>query len=443
MNDSQSIEQTRRFTPPVQRLRAKDFVRDLGYQIGGLPVAVRGAFTRDQSSEAVIRRAYAKRYWHPQSALEFVRLALALITWPIAVIALEIIFLAKNGATAARQSGRPLIRQLFDQMKFYLCTGVLPPWYYIFELHRGPPSGQARDFIYRWESKGGVMRLLKEGARAPRSELSNKAIFAEQCAASGIRSPELLAVIDRGRTERLVEAGDFARDLFVKPVFGRGGKGAQRWDFVAGGYRSPSGITLTPEALFERLENHSHKAPLIIQPRLVNHPALDPLNNGALSTIRMLTCLDEHNQPELAGAAMRMAIGGNHVVDNLHSGGIAAAVDLDSGCLGQASNLGAEHDIGWIDRHPDSGARITGFKIPHWSEACSFAISTHRQFSDRVLVGWDVAITPDGPVLVEGNGAPDLDIMQRFARQGLMAARFGVLLAYHLSQLDLASVPLV
>lgn len=441
MNDSQSIEQSGRFTPPVERFRAKDFVRDLGYQIGGLPIAVRGAITNDRSPAALIRRAYAKRYWHPQGALEIFRLVLALATWPIALIALEAVFLVKNGAAAARQSGRPVMGQLFDQLKFYLGTGLLPPWYYIFELHRGPQCAQARDFIYRWESKGGVMRLLKEGARAPSSELSNKAIFAERCAASGIRSLPLLAVIDHGHTQRLIEPSALARDLFVKPVFGRGGKGAQRWDHIDGGYRSPSGTELSSQALFERLEQQSRNTPLIVQPRLVNHPALNVLNNGALSTIRMLTCLNEQGEPELVGSAMRMAIGRNHTVDNLHSGGIAAAVDLDTGQLGQASDLGAQDSIGWIDRHPDSGAVIAGFTVPMWDEARAFTVATHRHFLDRLLVGWDVAIAPDGPVLVEGNGAPDLDIMQRFARKGLMAARFGLLLAFHLTQLDLESLP--
>jgi hypothetical protein len=37
-------------------------------------------------------------------------------------------------------------------------------------------------------------------------------------------------------------------------------------------------------------------------------------------------------------------------------------------------------------------------------------------------------------VMVEGNSSPDLDIMQRFARRGLMAARLGMLLAFHVSQ---------
>jgi hypothetical protein len=39
----------------------------------------------------------------------------------------------------------------------------------------------------------------------------------------------------------------------------------------------------------------------MVQPRIANHPALDALNNGALSTVRILTCLDERGEPELVG----------------------------------------------------------------------------------------------------------------------------------------------
>ena len=130
------------------------------------------------------------------------------------------------------------------------------------------------------------------------------------------------------------------------------------------------------------------------------------------------------------------------MVDNLHAGGIAAAVDVDSGTLGPASDLGADASFGWVDRHPATDAQILGTQLPMWEEAKRFAVRAHGAFADRVVVGWDIAITPDGPMLVEGNGAPDLDIMQRFVRHGLMAARLGVLLAFHVSQLGLDQLPM-
>jgi hypothetical protein len=63
----------------------------------------------------------------------------------------------------------------------------------------------------------------------------------------------------------------------------------------------------------------------------------------------------------------------------------------------------------------------------------------HRRFSDRVVVGWDIAVLDDGPIFIEGNGNPDLDILQRFMRMGLREHRFARLLAYHLGQRSIAA----
>jgi hypothetical protein len=52
-----------------------------------------------------------------------------------------------------------------------------------------------------------------------------------------------------------------------------------------------------------------------------------------LPTVRVVTCLDERGGPELIGAVFRMSVGKNVTVDNLHAGGIAAQVALDSGRL--------------------------------------------------------------------------------------------------------------
>ena len=419
---------------PGRRQRLKDFGRSVTYQIAGLPIAVRALFTRSRTDpESAIRRAYAKRYWRPRSLAEATHLALAMVIWPFALIGLEVAFILRNGGPVARRFGRPIHRQLLDQLRLYLTAGVLPPWYYIFELHRDPDADFARDFIYRWESKGGVMRLLKEGEREPSSQLSDKALFAEYCKRHHLATAPVFAVFRNGRTELRASASEIATGLVVKPVFGRGGRGVERWDHYDHFYRSPQGHWFTKDELFHRLQERSRSIPLLIQPRLVNHPALTALNNDALSTVRLVSCLNETGEPELIGAAIRMAIGGNHTVDNLHAGGIAAAVDLDTGRLSRASNLGADSRLGWTDEHPDTGARITGTRMPMWTEVREFALRCHRAFADRVIVGWDIAITPEGPVLVEGNGAPDLDIMQRFIRHGLMAARLGALLAFHLT----------
>jgi Sugar-transfer associated ATP-grasp len=430
--------------PLRTKQRVKDFGRGVTYKIAGLPIAVRHSLgRRGQAPDQVLRRAYSRRYWHPRGWSERAQLALALLIWPFVLVGLQISFTLRSGGAVARGLGRPVRRQLVDQLRLYLGAGVLPPWYYIFELHRRPSTGEARDFIYRWESKAGFLQLLKEDDRAPATELNNKALFAEHCREHQIRTAPVLAVLTGGDVEYCALPAEFDTDLFVKPVIARGGKGAQRWDLVEPAtYRSTAGETLSRGQLCGRLCELSRKASLLVQQRLKNHPELQPLNNGALSTVRVLTCLNEQGEPEVMGAAMRMAIGANHVVDNLHAGGIATAVDLETGALGPASNLGADARLGWMDRHPVSGAQITGTRLPMWEDVKDFAVRAHGAFADRVIVGWDIAITPDGPVLVEGNGAPDLDIMQRFVRHGLMAARLGILLAFHVSQLGLDQLPL-
>jgi hypothetical protein len=171
---------------------------------------------------------------------------------------------------------------------------------------------------------------------------------------------------------------------------------------------------------------------MLLQPLVVNHQDLLGLSSGALSTVRVLTCLSESERPEVIGAVFRMSIGSNRTVDNLHAGGIASAVDLASGVLGRASDLGSDARLGWTDSHPTTGARITGRSLPHWPLVLKLAIDAHKVFSDHVVAGWDIAITPTGVMLIEGNSGPDLDIMQRMTGVQMGSGRLAELLAYHL-----------
>jgi hypothetical protein len=109
-------------------------------------------------------------------------------------------------------------------------------------------------------------------------------------------------------------------------------------------------------------------------------------------------------------------------------------VDIATGRLGRASDLGMDASLGWFSAHPDTGEAIEGRVLPFWDEARRLAIRAHRAFADRVVIGWDIAILENGPILIEGNGNPDLDIIQRFMRVGLRGQRFGELVAFHLRQ---------
>ena len=341
---------------------------------------------------------------------------------------LSLFFLWKNGTFVALHYQRPMWSQLSDHFRLFYFAGILPPWYYVFELYRQPTKRNARGFIMRWENKAGVIALLKE-RRPPKSIVSDKVAFARHCRRSGVSAIPLIGVAKGGklRFNRL-----FRGDWFVKPVDGKGGRGIERWDRVEQGVMRRGTETIAEADVVRRLIHRSMVDPCLIQPRVENHPDLADLNNGALATVRALTCLNETGRPELVGAVFRMAIGTNNVVDNLHAGGIVAQIDLSAGTLGPASNLGTDARLGWLSAHPVTGARIEGRRLPFAAELKPFSERAHLAFADRVIVGWDIAITADGLVLVEANGAPDLDIMQRSSRRGMMRGRLGELLAFHL-----------
>lgn len=400
-------------------------------RIAGLPASTRKHHRRLAGNPAAqVRLFYASNYWHWRTVGDAIETLLALLLSIPAVLVLAALFVAKNGRRVAALVQRPIHRQFADQLRLYFTAGVLPPWYYIYELYRRPTRHHARGFISRAESKAGVMALLKKRT-PPRSVVSDKVVFAEECRRAGLRSIPVIGVIAGGKANWLTRRVRGA-DWFVKPVDGKGGKGIERWRRAGHKIRENGDLLLSDDEVIARLEWRSLDQSLLVQPRIANHPALDDLNNGALATIRALTCLNEEGAPELVGAVLRMAIGQNSVVDNVHAGGIVAHIDLASGKLGKASDLGTDVRLGWLTHHPISGAPIAGRRLPMWRRIEPFCRSAHAAFADRIIIGWDIAITRDGPVIVEANGAPDLDIMQRPVGEGLLRGRLGELLAHHL-----------
>lgn len=402
------------------------------YRVAGLPVALAAALGR---SDDPLHPAFADSFWHPGSAGEWAELAASLALWPFGLLVASAWYTARNGAVIRERTGKSIPAQFREQLGLYFSDGILPPWYYIFSLH-DEGERRAPTYIQRFETKTCYFRLLKRRKGSP---LNDKSRFAEHCAKHGIRSVETLMTIDGAHPGMPLPD----RDLFVKPQGGRGGRGAERWDSNGPStFASPAGEQLTGEELLEQLVERSRERPLIVQPRMKPHPELARITSGALPTLRVLTCLNEKNEPEVMAAMIRTSFGANKTVDNLHAGGIGTLVDVDSGKLGKASNLGADARLGWFSQHPDTGAPIEGTTVPCWEEVKRQAVRAHRAFDDRVVIGWDISVLEDGPIFIEGNGNPDLDILQRFMPIGLRAHRFAQLLAHHLQLRRKAGSPM-
>lgn len=283
-------------------------------------------------------------------------------------------------------------------------------------LFRIEHAEELSTYIRRFEDAA-LNKLLNPRGWTRDCALADKTRFAARCRATGLPHPPTVALLAR-RGVRHVEhpAG---RELLVKPADGEGGGGVQ----VLGAVRDAAML----EDWHARLRP---RGVLVVQPRIAAHPALRDLAMSALPTVRIVTLLDERGRPEVVSATFRCPTDPAAHIDNMKAGGLIAAVALPTGELGVACRGygGGDHT-----HHPATGAAIAGRRLPDWEAARALVTRAHAQaFDDYVLIGWDVALTPEGPLLIEGNGKPGVLMPQRAARAGLAQGRYGALLAHHL-----------
>ena len=93
---------------------------------------------------------------------------------------------------------------------------------------------------------------------------------------------------------------------------------------------------------------------------------------------------------------------GQAVGDNFAYGGIACAIDVERGEL-LGSALGAGLLSERFDCHPDTKRPIAGIVLPQWDVAVSLCLRAHEELASCPAIGWDVAFTSAGPMLIEGN----------------------------------------
>ena len=65
-----------------------------------------------------------------------------------------------------------------------------------------------------------------------------------------------------------------------------------------------------------------------------------------------------------------------------------------------------------MTQHPDNGLVFEGFEIPFFKEAVEMAKDLHSKLYRIHSIGWDIAITPDGPVFIEGNSLWEISLIQ-------------------------------
>jgi hypothetical protein len=208
-----------------------------------------------------------------------------------------------------------------------------------------------------------------------------------------------------------------ACDLFSKENHSSQGSRGQVWTYIEGSYVAAGRTWSATDVLAELaartkigVGRPSVGAPgdqveILLQERIFPHPALRGLSS-ALPTCRIITIRPRGRPSRPTQAMFRMSSEPGASVDNFHAGGVTCGIDLASGRLRGTGLRGADV-LTRVDYSPLAGQPLAEVAIPYWSEALHACCKLHDRSAWPPEIGWDVAITTDGPVMIEANHTSD------------------------------------
>lgn len=234
----------------------------------------------------------------------------------------------------------------------------------------------------------------------------DKFVFGQYAKSLGFPVPQTIALISNGTISWLGSSSQFT-DLselsqtemkaFCKECTGEGGSGAFTLDIKEGHLIIDSQESTVAE-LYQRVKNATY----IVQKRVINHPDIGKIYPLSVNTLRVVTVIKD-GVVHLFDARLRTGANGS-VVDNACFGGVVIGVNSDGTLMDWGyQEPGKTKNANLIvrEKHPDSGHKFAGLKIPYWEEIIDIAKRFHGFYYGIPSIGWDIAITSDGPVFLE------------------------------------------
>ena len=136
---------------------------------------------------------------------------------------------------------------------------------------------------------------------------------------------------------------------------------------------------------------------VLLEEVLVQHPELARLYPRSVNSLRMVTYLDPDGEVHLLAGVLKVGNGG--VIDNFSNGGMYTMLDDE----GRARHAASDEEGHPFEVHPLTGVRLEGYQVPLYDEVLALVDRLARRVPDLPYIGWDIAITPERPVVIEGN----------------------------------------
>lgn len=188
-------------------------------------------------------------------------------------------------------------------------------------------------------------------------------------------------------------------EIMVKPLHLEGGQGIKKYQCDE----------ITD---FSEFVDELQKDEFLIEEVVKQHKDMAVLNPHSVNTIRINTLCDNTGEVKIKDAYLRMATK-EIAVDNFHSGGCAAEIDINTGIVvSPAMDLNKE-SVYIVS--PVTGEIIVGRKVPSWNETKTICIEIAKKlFEDhKRFAAFDIAVLENGnPELIEINWFGDPTIRQ-------------------------------
>lgn len=281
--------------------------------------------------------------------------------------------------------------------------------------------------IYRRLRKGGVLSInqrnsdyvLRYNRRKLYPLVDDKLKTKRLALQSGIAVPPLYELIEtEHQVKKLEQLLKPYSDFVIKPARGAGGDGIiVITEQVFGRYRQINGKLLTIQELSYHLSCllsgayslGGHPDYAIIEHRVIVDPVFAEVSYEGIPDIRIITLL---GYPAMAMVRLPTRLSGGKA--NLHQGAIGTGVNIANGLT-----LGGVFHNDAIDYHPDTLKPIVGFTVPYWDKILEIAASCY-ELTGLGYLGVDIVLDKEhGPLMLELNARPGLNI-QIANREGVL-----------------------
>ena len=155
------------------------------------------------------------------------------------------------------------------------------------------------------------------------------------------------------------------------------------------------------KVLFNQLYNNKQ---YLIEDTLIQNEYLDWINPKAVNNVRLVTLLKD-GEAYVVFKTLRINAGGEEVI-SCHD--IYMTLDDEGNILGNV----VDDECNIYKKHPVTGFKFKGAKIPHMDKALELVKSAAKLVPEMRWIGWDVAITEDGAAIIEGNNYPSFGLHQ-------------------------------